>query len=242
MEYVAHRGYAREFPENTLTAFRGGADSADWIEFDVRRCGSGELVVFHDETLERVTDGEGTVACLPWDDLRELDVLGSGGSVEYGSTGSRTKSDDGIPRLDDALDAIPPEVGVQIELKELGIAADVLDAVERHDNPAILISFSHLALQEAREADPATPLGYILHDGLYGDDPKLGIDTAAQLGCEAVHMYYATGTDPEIIEYAHDRGLVVQTAVPDEGPTDRVLETCRSIGVDRLSTDERPSR
>ncbi len=227
MQYVAHRGYAEEFPENTLTAFRGAAGSADWIEFDVRRCASGEIVGFHDETLERVTDGEGTVACTPWDDLRELDVLGSG---------------DGIPRLDDALDAIPPAVGVQIELKELGLAADVLGEIGGRDNPAILISFSHLALQEAREEDPTVPLGYVLHDGLYGDDPELGVDTAAHLGCEAVHMYYATGTDPEIVEYAHDRGLVVQTAVPEEGPTDRILKACRAAGVDRLSTDERPGR
>ena len=227
MEYVAHRGYAAEFPENTLTAFRGAADSADWIEFDVRRCGSGEPVVFHDGTLERVTDGEGTVACTSWQDLRAVDVLGSGAAV---------------PRLDDALDAIPSEVGVQIELKELGLAADILSAVDEHDNPALLISFSHLALQEAREEDPAATLGYVLHDGLYGDDPELGIDTAAHLGCETVHMYYATGTDPKVVEYAHDRGLVVQTAVPEEGPTDRVLETCRTAGVDRLSTDERPGR
>jgi len=227
MEYVAHRGYAREFPENTLTAFRGAADSADWVEFDVRRCGSGELVVFHDGALQRVTDREGTVACTSWDDLRGLDVFGSG---------------DGIPRLDDALEAIPPAVGVQIELKELGVAADVLDAIDGHDNPALLISFSHLALQEAREVDPTVPLGYVLHDGLYGDDPELGVDTAAHLGCEAVHMYYNTGTDPETVEYAHDRGLVVQTAVPEEGPTDRVLEACRTAGVDRLSTDEPPGQ
>lgn len=225
MDYVAHRGYAAEFPENTLTAFRGAAESADWIEFDVRRCESGELVVFHDGTLERVTGTERAVGCTPWSTLRTLEVLGSGET---------------IPRLAGALDAIPPEVGVQIELKELGTAADILDALEDHDNPAILISFSPIALQEAREADSDAALGYVLHDGVYGDAPELGIDTAAQLGCDAVHMYYDTGSDPDVVAYAHDHGLVVQTAVPDEGPTDRVLETCRTAGVDRLSTNKRP--
>ena len=227
MDYVAHRGYAAEYPENTLAAFRGAAASADWIEFDVRRCGSGELVVVHDEDVDRVTGDEGAVGCTSWETLRDLDVLGSGA---------------GIPRLDDALDVIPPGVGVQIELKELGAAADILDALEDHDNPAILISFSPIALQEAREADSDAALGYVLHDGVYGDAPELGIDTAAQLGCEAVHMYYDTGSDPDTVGYAHDRGLVVQTAVPEEGPSERVLETCRSVGVDRLSTDERPGR
>lgn len=225
MDYVAHRGYAGEFPENTLTAFSGASDSADWIEFDVRRCGSGEPVVFHDETLERLTGDERAIGCTGWEELRTLDVLGSGET---------------IPRLGAALDAIPAPVGVQIELKELGIAADVLNALDAHDNPAILISFSPLALQEARDADPDTPLGYILHDGVYGDDPALGVDTAVELGCTAVHMYYSTGSDPDIVEYAHDRGLVVQTATPEEGPTDRVLKACRTAGVDRLSTNEQP--
>ena len=168
MDYVAHRGYAAEYPENTLAAFRGAAASADWIEFDVRRCGSGELVVVHDEDVDRVTDDEGAVGCTPWETLRDLDVLGSGA---------------GIPRLDDALDVIPPGVGVQIELKELSLAADVSAALTDHDNPAILISFSPLALQEARAAAPDTPLGYVLHDGVYGDDPELGIDNSGVTRC-----------------------------------------------------------
>jgi hypothetical protein len=55
-------------------------------------------------------------------------------------------------------------------------------------------------------------------------------------------MYYAMGSDPDVVAYAHDRGLVVQTAVPEAGPTDQVLDRCRSAGVDRLSTDEPPRR
>lgn len=225
MEFVAHRGYAAEFPENTLTAFsHASGTTADWIEFDVRRCGSGELVVFHDETLSRVTESEGAVSCTSWGNLRELDVLGSG---------------EGIPRLEDALNAIPPEVGVQIELKERGIAGDIVDAIEGRENPAVLISFSLLALKELKDADPTVPAGYILHDAVYGDAPELGVETASHLGCEAVHMYYSIGTDPEVVEYAHDRELVVQTAAPERGPTDRVLDACRTAGVDRLSTNER---
>lgn len=224
MEFVAHRGYAGEFPENTVAAFRGASGtSAEWIEFDVRRCGSGELVVFHDGTLNRVTDSEGSVSCVPWRDLRELDVLGSG---------------EGIPRLEDALDAIPPEVGVQIELKERGMVGDIIEAIDGRENPVILISFSLLALQEVKEADPTVPFGYILHNAVYGDAPELGIETAAHLGCEAVHMYYSIGTDPEVVEYAHDCGLLVQTAAPERGPTEQVLEACRTVGVDRLSTNK----
>ena len=81
MRCIAHRGFAKVNPENTVTAVRSAAEHTDVIEIDVRRCGSGELVVIHDETVERVTDGTGRVAELSADELTALDVLESGEGV-----------------------------------------------------------------------------------------------------------------------------------------------------------------
>ncbi|MCD6386790.1 MAG: glycerophosphodiester phosphodiesterase, partial [Methanophagales archaeon] len=62
MLVIAHRGASREEPENTLRALRRAAEcKADAVEVDVRKCKSGEIVVIHDETLERTTDGKGLV-------------------------------------------------------------------------------------------------------------------------------------------------------------------------------------
>lgn len=225
MEVVAHRGYASAFPENTREAFAGAAETADWIELDVRTCETGELVVFHDETVDALTDGTGRVVTTPWDELAQLEVLESG---------------ERIPLLEEALAAIPSEVGVQIELKALGMAERILEAASEHDNEIMLISFSPIALYEARQADQSVELGFILHPGLYESAAELGLETAAQLECRTVHAFYPMGADPEFVRLAHDNDLRVQTNTPDDGPTEAVLDRYRTVGVDFLSADEPP--
>ena len=68
MRLIAHRGFAAVHPENTVRAVRAAARVADAVEVDVRRCATGELVVIHDATVDRVTDGTGPVAdhSLAW--------------------------------------------------------------------------------------------------------------------------------------------------------------------------------
>jgi len=75
MRCIAHRGFAGEYAENTVGAVASAADIADWVEVDVRRCGTGELVVVHDETVDRVTDSTGEVAELSQAELAQLNVL-----------------------------------------------------------------------------------------------------------------------------------------------------------------------
>lgn len=225
MEIVAHRGYGGAFPENTRSAFERAAETADWIELDVRPCQSGELVVFHDETLDRLTGASGRVVATPWERLRGLEVLDSG---------------EGVPRLDEALSAIPDDTGVQVELKDVGIAGEVLETLSGYDNDAVLISFSPLALHEVTQVDLSADVGHILYEGLFDDAPELGLDTAAHLGCETVHTFYAMGSDPGLVAAAHDRDLRVQTAPPERTATETVLEECRDAGVDLLSLDYPP--
>jgi glycerophosphoryl diester phosphodiesterase len=225
MEIVAHRGYGGAFPENTRHAFERAAETADWVELDVRACQSGELVVFHDETLDRLTGASGRVVATPWEDLRELEVLGSG---------------ERVPLLEEALSAIPDDTGVQVELKDVGLAGGVLETLSASDNEAVLISFSPLALHEVTQFDPSADVGHILYEGLYDDAPELGLDTAGHLGCETVHTFYAMGSDPGVVAAAHDRGLRVQTAPPDRRATGAVREECREAGVDLLSVDHPP--
>ena len=225
MEIVAHRGYGGAFPENTRQAFERAAETADWVELDVRACRSGELVVFHDETLDRLTGGSGPVVATPWERLRELEVLGSG---------------ERVLRLDEALSVIPDDTGVQVELKDVGLAGSVLETLSACDNEAVLISFSPLALHEVTQFDPSADVGHILYEGLFDDAPQLGLDTAAHLGCETVHTFYGMGSDPGLVAAAHDRGLRVQTAPPEREATEEVLAECREAGVDLLSIDYPP--
>jgi len=133
MELIGHRGCAMQYPENTVTAVARAAEHVDVVEIDVRRCSTGELVVFHDETIDRVTDGSGRVDDLPWHHLRELEVLGSGETV---------------PRLSTVVEAIPESVALQIELKETGLAADVRATVAGAGHDVRVSSFISDALAE----------------------------------------------------------------------------------------------
>lgn len=225
MEIVAHRGYGGAFPENTRSAFERAAETADWIELDVQPCRSGELVVFHDDTLDRLTGGTGRVAATSLKSLRELEVLNSG---------------EGIPLLSEALSVIPDDTGVQVELKDVGIADAALETLADCGNEALLISFSPLAVHEVAQVDATAGTGHILYEGLYGDAPELGLDTAELLDCETVHTFYSMGSDSTLVSAAHDRGLRVQTAAPERRATEAVLDTCRTTGVDLLSVDYPP--
>ena len=75
MRLLAHRGASADFPENTLEAMRGAMEQgADGVELDVIRCGSGELVVCHDEWLDRLAGLHWDVRETPWRKLKRLDV------------------------------------------------------------------------------------------------------------------------------------------------------------------------
>jgi len=74
-QFIAHRGGRRNEPENTIAAFQHAIDTGvDWIEMDVQQTKDGELIVIHDETVDRTTDGTGRVADLTLEQIRELDA------------------------------------------------------------------------------------------------------------------------------------------------------------------------
>ena len=119
---IAHRGASGYAPENTIAAFRLAAEMGfDLIENDVRRTGDGVVVVSHDGTLERCTDGSGKIAELT---LAEIQSANAG--VRFGGKYDGEK----IPTLQEALDSLPDNTGFCIELKVGGIAEEVVRLVE----------------------------------------------------------------------------------------------------------------
>ncbi|MFP9193362.1 glycerophosphodiester phosphodiesterase [Natrialbaceae archaeon A-CW1-1] len=172
MRLIAHRGFAATAPENTIGALKAAAEYADAVEFDVRRCGSGELVVFHDETLERVTDGTGAIADTPLEELQQLTVLDSG---------------EPIPTLEAVLEALPPSVEVNLEMKALGIAEDVLEALEATgiENRVVTTSFLTPELRRLRELEPSQPTGLLVSRRLVHP-----VTTAVELNCDVIGANY----------------------------------------------------
>lgn len=191
MELIAHRGFALCNPENTIRAIRAAAPIADEIEVDVRRCGSGELVLHHDERVDRTTDGTGRVADLSLAELRTLSVQGS---------------DEPVPAVAAAVEAIPTDVRLNLELKEPDTAGDALAAVADADCE-IVFSSSHPA--PLREAAGEVSLAYV-----YGPDEAGGdaapVETATDLGCDALNACYGLCFgESDLVGRARGAGLAV---------------------------------
>lgn len=110
IDVIAHRGASAYAPENTLAAFQLAKEmSADWFELDCTLSKDGEVVVMHDETVDRTTNGKGYVRDLTLYDLKQLDA-GSWFAPEF--AGER------IPTLGQALDFAQWNIGVYIEIKD----------------------------------------------------------------------------------------------------------------------------
>ena len=119
---IAHRGGAGQWPENTLFAFRNAIEAgADALEFDVHATRDGELVVMHDATVDRTTDGSGRVDEMTWKALRELDAgyrWTPDGGASYPYRGMDLKA----PALEEVLSAFP-DTRMIIELKDVSESA-----------------------------------------------------------------------------------------------------------------------
>ena len=114
----AHRGASGTHPENTLASFRRARDEgAEAFELDVHRTADGEIVVFHDPTLERTTDGRGQLAGLTLAELRNLDA-GSRFSPDGGRTHPFRGQDVRVPTLGEVLEEFPG-LPVIIEIKQI---------------------------------------------------------------------------------------------------------------------------
>lgn len=213
MRLIAHRGFAETFPENTVLAVREAARWADAIEVDVRRCGSGEIVCLHDATVDRVTERTGSVREFTRVALADLRVF---------------ESDQWIPTLTEVFEAVPADVPLHVELKEPGLAAEVIDLAADIGREIYLSSFQTDCLREARSAAPAVDRAY-----LFAEDPASALSTADELDCRYIHPELGCCTPP-FIETAHARGLEVNAwTVRDSDMAERLV----NYGVDGLIAD-----
>lgn len=189
VELTAHRGFGDQYPENTVCAARQASRFADAVEVDVRRCGSGELVACHWNEVELVTDGAGEVDDLSATDLAALRV---------------EESDCGIPLLTEVLDAVPPAVGVNVDVKETGVTADLLAALEGVENDVVVSSFHPDPLWRTRLLDRSVPLAFN-----FGVRPDANFLTAEAIGCERVNAHWSLCFVTDVVESAHEAGMEV---------------------------------
>lgn len=220
---IAHRGASADAVENTLAAFRLAREQgADGVELDVMRCGTGEVVVFHDDDLERLGKRAGLVRATPWDELRAVELGG----------GER------IPLLEQVLEELGPLL-VNVELKSSsrmrddGLAAAVAALLRRHAARAraLVSSFDPLLLGRFRLRAPDLATGL-----LFAHDQELPLRrawAAPILHPTALHPE-AVLVDAERVRAWHARGYALNVWTVDDPAELRLLA---ALGVDGLITN-----
>lgn len=210
IEIVAHRGWSGKAPENTIAAFELAlADSAiDMIEFDVHVTKDGVPVVIHDSTLERTTNGKGTIKEHTFEQLRQLDA-GTWFSPEF--KGER------IPSLEEVLLLSKGRCRLAVELKTMannyeGIEEKVIELVRRHgmEEQVVLSSFDHDSMKKANEIDPSIATALI-----FFGKPTLILEQLQYTGATSFSIHHAF-VSPVLINEMTDKGIRVGVWTVDD--------------------------
>ena len=224
---MGHRGAPTLAPENTLASFARALEiGVDYVELDVHLSRDGALVVIHDHTLERTTDGAGPVGERS---LEEIQRLEAGAWFDPSFAGER------VPTLDQVLELVAGRCDVAVEIKNgpifyPGIEEAVLRTLERRRalGRSIVISFDHPSVLRFKELAPQSRTG-VLFVGRPADPAQLAKEARA----EAL-MPLWTDVTPELISSAHRAGLgVIPWTVDDPEAMRRVA----GMGVDGIVTN-----
>ncbi len=202
---IGHRGACAYAPENTLEGIHTAADMGiEWVELDVKLTKDGVPVLFHDETLERTSNGNGFVKDKTLTELRELEA---GHYFADGFTGVK------IPTLEEAIDVLlEREMAVNLEIKpcpglEKVTAEAALDVLSRswdeHDK-LLLSSFQAVSLETCMDMAPEWARAIIFEK----DIPENWLDIADYLKVSCVNLNAKSITDAAI-EQLCDRGYPV---------------------------------
>ncbi len=224
MLVTAHQGASGDYPDNTLLAFEKAIEhGAEAIELDVHRCKSGEMVVIHDESVDRTTNGTGKVADLTLAELKQLDA-GEG---------------EKIPTLDETLAMLAGRVTVFVELKDTAIqevADSVHRAVREHGftyDQLPVIGFDHQDLLALKITNPDIQTGLTWSERRQDIASIIMIPEAKMMGAVAINPEHTMIT-PELVERAHKVGLKVNTWTVNE-PDD--IRRMIDAGVDAIMSD-----
>lgn len=238
---IAHRGGDRR-PENTLASFRyAAALGADWVELDVHRIADGALVVLHDETVDRTTDGSGDVHAMTLEQVKALDAgyrwtPDGGRTYPYRGRGLR------IPTLEEVLAALPRQ-RLLIELKDDDprLAEDVARTLREHGatRRVMVASFHDRTLRHFRAVAPEVPTSLASGEALrFVVAQRLGLTPFLRPPGVALQVpeyhgplkVFAAG----LVRLAHNRGLEVHAWTVNDP---RKMEQLFLAGADGIVTD-----
>lgn len=190
----AHRGASAYAPENTMESFKlANQQGADGIELDIHLTRDGHLVVAHDETIDRCSDGKGRIIDMTLKELLTYDF--SNNMPGYQNTK--------IPTLQEVLSFVrDTKMTVNIEIKSgiviyEGIEKKAISLVSKMGmkKRVIYSSFNHFSLMLVKEIDPTIPIGLLYTEAMF--EPHI---YAMHLKADAIHPYYPTIMVPGTVD------------------------------------------
>jgi glycerophosphoryl diester phosphodiesterase len=210
---IGHRGAAAHAPENTLAGFACAARlGVRWIELDVQLTSDGVPVVFHDDQLDRTTDGHGLLVEMSWADVRRLDA---------GLWFADRFAGERVPSLAEALSLLAKQgQGLCLEVKAgeaLGAptARAAVACLKQHwpaeAPPPMLSSFAKSALLALSEEAPAWPRGWLVDQ-----PPSDWREEARRLGCGSLHVQQSA-LDEAVARAVKEEGLALLAYTVNDG-------------------------
>lgn len=217
---IAHRGASAHAPENTMAAFQLALEmAADGIELDAMLAKDGEVVVIHDESIDRTTNGTGAVRDLTLEELKKLDAGGG----------------EKLPSLDEVLTRFAGRFLINIELKNYSSIFDnlplkVADLVKSHDcaQSVLISSFNPFNLSRFHRRHPEVPVG------LLTDKNKAKHWLWRLFHFDALHPHFSD-VDALLVSALHARGRQVNVWTVDD-PAE--IQRLADLGVDSIITND----
>ncbi|MGC9208381.1 MAG: glycerophosphodiester phosphodiesterase [Nitrososphaeria archaeon] len=223
-----HRGARGLAPENTLPSFRTAVEyGVDGVELDVHLSKDGEVIVMHDDRVDRTTNGSGYIKDLTSAEIKALDA-----GIKFSEKFRGTK----VPLLEEVLKEFGSRILYKIEIKHSskiypGIEEKVVDIIERMNlvDRAQVISFDFDSLQAVKELNPRINTGIIIEGR-----PHWFIDVAKRLNASWVHAFSGLVYDSDDVKKLHEEGL--KLGVWTINDRESIIRFC-NMGVDDITSD-----
>lgn len=233
VKVVAHRGASGYAPENTLASFAKAIElNADYLEMDVHRTKDGQLVVIHDGSIDRTTNGTGIISEMNLEDVQKQDA---GTPFQAQFAGEK------IPTFSEVLGLSYGKIGLMIEVKDAatypGIEQQIADELIAHQMDKedynfniIVYSLDYRVSQRVQSFFPKVKIAAFVNRSIYIEDDYLAEYAAF---ADYVHTHYGL-VNSEVVDKIHSLGMQVYawTIGPDPNLIQRLVES----GVDGLVT------
>jgi glycerophosphoryl diester phosphodiesterase len=224
---IAHRGDHTDAPENTLKAFQDGATTGvDYVEVDVRTSSDGKLVVMHDATVDRMTDGKGNVKDLTWPALQQLNVRDTN-RPELGTHR--------VPLFADVLKACKGRVGIYLDFKDGDIAQtwQLIKANHMEEHVVVYINREE-DIPGWKKIAPKLPLMVSLPDSVRDIQSYRRFQMLAK--AQIIDGNYRDYT-PELVKAINKNGEVIWVDVQEKNEDPILWNKVLALGVQGMQTD-----